>query len=344
MEDRDMIRKRIKMNDARKVLVIAVAVALMASVGNAADSAANKDVENKCALKLLSTIELVGPEGGLVPVTVQSKPALMWLNIGSAGTLINVGAVDMLGLAPRTLNTSSKVKLGDVSVDRFVDVEGLRVGNIGYAKTGFLVNPKEVRLPKFNGVPVIGGIGMDLFANVDIEVDLSRRTLKIFSQDHCPGQVVYWTNQYATTPMLKGRIGEVYFPMELDGKKIEAIFAPLSPTTTLSVDVTKKLYDFDQESYGNEKILTPSGQTAYYYRAMQMTAPGLVISNARIQLTDPLKQCSLKVRGGESKAAGYRDCSGAYPLRLGQSVMQKMRIYFAMKEETIYYSSADATR
>jgi hypothetical protein len=124
----------------------------------------------------------------------------------------------------------------------------------------------------------------------------------------------------------------------LDGKMLETTFANTRAMTTLSTDVTKRLYNFDEHSPDVETKTDGIGQTTYRYRAMKLKGEGLDIINAQIRLVDgPTLHCHLTGRLG---AAGYEDCYGIHPLNLGLDVLKQLHIYIATKEKVLYFTSA----
>jgi hypothetical protein len=133
--------------------------------------------------------------------------------------------------------------------------------------------------------------------------------------------------------------------MEIEGKKVETSLAPLNTDSELRADASRALFDFDEFSPGVEvEQYTGAGTPAAHYRAMKITAPGLVITNSKIELKRYNDQCKLYV-SKKGKAATYGDdCDGVYPLTLGRNVLRQLRIYFATKEKVMYFSSADATK
>jgi hypothetical protein len=174
---------------------------------------------------------------------------------------------------------------------------------------------------------------------MDIELDLANRKMNLFSQDHCPGQVVYWSKTSDSAPIRFGTLGEFYFPMELEGKKLETTLATGNATTSLSTDVTRKLYNFDSHSPDVETETDAAGRTTAHYRAMKLSGQGIQIINAHILLVDrpPNDACQLTSRSG---AAAYEGCFGAHPLQLGQNVLSKLHIYIATKEKVLYFTPA----
>jgi hypothetical protein len=173
-----------------------------------------------------------------------------------------------------------------------------------------------------------------VFRNLDFEIDLAHRKLNLFSQEHCPGVVVYWSDTFAVVPLYRGTLGNLYLPLELNGKKVDATISPANAVSTLNIDAAKKLYDIDAREAGK-------GPEAH--RTMQFSAPGLTVNNSKVLLEEPAHKCLLRTRGGESGAAGYHDnCAGHFPMRVGRNVLQELRLYFAMKEQKLYFTAATA--
>jgi hypothetical protein len=185
----------------------------------------------------------------------------------------------------------------------------------------------------------VGALGMDVFAHFDIEIDMAARKLNLYSQDHCPGKVVYWAKTYDAVPFRLGKLGEFYFPMELDGKKIEATLSSGNPVTTLNTDVTRRLFNFDDTSPGVESETDGAGRTIAHYRAMQLSAEGLSVVNANVRLIQRSgATCRISSRFGST---GYEDeCMGIHPLNLGLNVLKKLHIYIATKEKVLYFTPA----
>jgi len=195
--------------------------------------------------------------------------------------------------------------------------------------------------------PIVGALGLDVFAGIDFELDLAHGKLRLFSQDHCPNHVVYWTNEYAAVPLHRTELGTFTFPMELEGRSVEAILAPGEAATAVSTDVTKSIYGFDKDSPGIQTDVEPDGKESNHYIAMKMTAPGLTVKNPRIKLTKPPDAavgCRLNTSKRRAEGAGYEDCLGPVPLKVGRSLLRELRLYFATKENVVYFSAANATK
>jgi hypothetical protein len=221
--------------------------------------------------------------------------------------------------------------------------DALQMGHLRYHDVSFVLVRRGGPYPEpttFDQRPIVGTLGMDVLSTVDFELDIAHRKLNLFSQDHCPGQVVYWSEPVASIPVKRGDLGELYFPIELDGNTLEAVMWSKWQHSVLRTDVARELYGFDEHSAGNE-TLTDADLTLTY-RVMSLTTPAFQVRNAVIVfLPQKNKYCFVVKRGSKDSMTGYDGCMGQHPLQLGLSVLSKLRIYLATKEQMLYLSPAD---
>ncbi|HEX4427454.1 MAG TPA: retropepsin-like aspartic protease [Terriglobales bacterium] len=276
----------------------------------------------------------------MVPVTFQGARVYMALNMASPFSSVTEKTVHEFSLPTKAIPFNIGVRAGKNEVQVTAKATPFAVGGLQFNSADFLVFPQLSFPASAADAPVVGVLGMDVFKQVDIELDVAHRKMNLFSQDHCPGHVVYWSAKYDSAPIRFGSLGEFYFPMELDGKKLETTLATSNTMTTLRTDATRKLFNFDSHSEDIETQTDPSGHTTSHYRAMKLSGEGLDILNARISLVDPaVSGCYLSSHQG---AASYEGCFGVHPLALGQNVVSKLHLYVATKEKMLYFTPADA--
>jgi hypothetical protein len=136
-----------------------------------------------------------------------------------------------------------------------------------------------------------------------------------------------------------GPFGGLYFEMELDGKKVDATWAPSEPTTTLPSEFTRRTFGFDETSPG--VVVEEGGQSGEarrHYVAMRLTAPGLTATNTKVVLVSAA-ECPKRSFTGSHVAAS---CRRRHPLELGLNILEQLRVYFATKEGVLYHTAADA--
>jgi hypothetical protein len=299
-----------------------------------------------CHLTQYATLDLsVLPNGSLlVPITIQDSPAFMILDTANAYSVITDRSVGRLGVKIDQKLLHSGVRIGATPIERFATVKGFSLGNVTFPKIDFLLIWNESIIGVVPGSErAIGTLGMNVFENVDVELDVANRKLNLFSQDHCQGHAVYWTSHYDSVPIRLGALGEFYFPMTLDGRKLETTLATANPMTTLSTDVTKKIYNFDSQSPDIETETDSEGRTTSHYRAMKMSGEGIDILNARVQLINPPANSSCNVSTNHG-AVSYDGCLGPHPLKLGRNILTKLRIYIATKEKVLYFTPSTAPK
>jgi len=322
------------MAPSARCAALLISLGLLASADKIA--AAPKQAQD-CRLKQLASLDLVLRDGGvLVPVTLNGHAGYMELELAYARSYFYQGAADAMGLPHRYLNGRVATYWDGELIKQSATFDSLVLGNATFANGEFVVAP----IPD-NG-DVFGTLGMTFFAPVDFELDLRHKTMKLFSQDHCEGEVVYWSEQVASVPLKTGVLGDLFFDMVLEGKKVATSWSPSESMTTITSDATRNLFGFDEKSAGVEVERDASGNTVAHYRAMQLSAPGLTARNTKIVLVDD------DAGGGCGKSAftGTRmaqknDCLSKPPLRLGRNVLESMRLYFATKDRMLYFTAAD---
>lgn len=294
-----------------------------------------------CHLKRHASLDLAeDPTGLVIPVIIEGSEERMVLEAGDWASYIAERDAHRLSLHVRPLPRGVDVQNVDarnntVQLQAMAIAKRFAFGNIALSGASFYVVPN-----KTVAANVIGSVGMNMFANFDIEIDIANRKFNLYSPEHCPSSVVYWSARYDSVPIRVGKLGELYFPMVLNGKAIEATLATDLAVTTLTTDVTRWLFGFDANSADIETSADADGRTTARYRAMQLRAEGLDVLNAKIELVKrPADYCHITSRSG---ATGYEGCSGVHPLRLGLNVLRKLHVYVATKEKILYFTLAGA--
>jgi hypothetical protein len=303
---------------------------------------ARAEAPHDCRLKQAASIDLAGGANGplLIPVTVKGTAAFMILSTGNAFSTVTRGAAERLGF--HVHSTSGYVKSGKNAIDELATSNQFAIGQrLAFKSADFLVVPDDSYASDASGPqPVIGVLGSNLLAQLDIELDSAKRKMNLYLQDHCPGKAVYWSARYDSTPIQVDSLGVMYFPMELGDRKIETVLSTGDPSTTLFVDVAKQLYGIDYQSAGVSSRTDAAAQATFHYRALNLTSENLTIKNADIRLLDkPFPNCEVTERAG---VAGYDGCLGIHPLHLGRDALSKLHIYLATKEGMLYFTPADA--
>jgi len=177
-----------------------------------------------------------------------------------------------------------------------------------------------------------GLLGLDVLNLFDVELDLGHGKIRLFSRDHCKGQVVYWTRSapVAVAPLETNGQMSFVVPMQLEGKDIDAVFTT-DAEGALDGDIARQDY-----ATGDE--------TSHVFKTL--TVDGLGIANARIQIR-PASGCN-----GRSRLRGkpllternpeFERCYGEPELTLGVAELKHLRIFISFEERSLYVTGADA--
>lgn len=325
---------------------LALGLALTATAGIDSLPAAASEAPKDCGLRQYAALQVTYYDGWPeIPLLVDEHPVRMTLDTGSALSTIGQWAIQQLGLRVTRL-PSVEMSVGSDRIDSYATIRDLALGN-GRIKDSHIVvvpthtSPTTVQWT-IDRVP-IGRLGMDLLSGVDVELDLAHDKVNLFSTDHCPGSVVYWADQYAVVPMRRGPLKDLYFSMELDGKKVQTKLATGDRYSVLSSYVTKGLYGWDESTAGLPTLPTDDGKSQHY-KIMALTSGELQVLNTQVRLFRDPSGCIVAARVARDAdgAVGFEGCENVYPLRLGMNVLKKLRLYLATREQKLYFTLADA--
>jgi hypothetical protein len=140
-----------------------------------------------------------------------------------------------------------------------------QLGDATYSEEHILIDPQSAAPRRYTRTDIIGFLGIDFLWKMDLDLDLAHRKLNLYEPSKCPGREVYWSSEYNVVPLRRDAFGNFFFPMELDGRKVEAILTTDNTVSSLSTDVTKRVYGFDRNSSGIETVADADGHTIARY-------------------------------------------------------------------------------
>ena len=294
----------------------------------------------RCKAQMITELELaVTPDGNyLVPLSIAGEPVWMVLNTGNSLTLVRQPAIERFHLDTVVIGSGVGLSIGKARIARSTTLSSLTAGAHRYTPVvaGVIPESEGSSLPELDGKPIVGYFGTEALSRTDFELHLAEKKLRLFFPDHCRGVGAYWTNEYAETTFAKDPYGALYFAMALEGKLIETGLSTSSTSTSVDANITRKAFGFDATSPGVE--VADGGRASY--RAMSLAMPGFNVNDVRMGLRKGAEVCGYRERiDSGSKAIAYGKCAGGpFPISLGRDVLLRMRLYFALKEQKIYFS------
>jgi hypothetical protein len=313
-----------------------IAIALAFTASHAARAA--------CSLERLASVDIeINPNGGvLVPVQMNGRDAWMVLNMGSGMPMIGPAAVEAFHLKTGPVAKESLINGNRVKMQAKAD--SVRIGNADFAGWTLLVVPGPARpLQGYRGRPMAGAFTSAFFNAVDLELDVGARKLNLFKQASCKGAQVYWGGEASSANLYSDDGGLLYFPLELDGKRVETSLNTQDRSSGISERVARDFYGFGIGSPGvaSETRRGPDGaMITVGVKAMALTGRGLDIPALPITIEpERAKRCA-PTTSRDSGGIGYKGCVGVVPLTIGTDVLSQLHLYIASKEQKIYFTRA----
>lgn len=304
-----------------------------------------KGADSDCKPQLLAQVRLeLAPDGGVyVPVTLGKREALFRLSVGSGLPFVLESSVSSLGLTPRLRNRGADISGSGRTVTQYVELEEMKIGGFDLLARAapILPQPGVDAPPELGGRIIAGIMGSTLFQNVDAEIYLAERQLKLFKPFRCRSQSpVYWGGEAAELPLHFDAAGTLVFTLELEGRKVEASFLTGARESTIDVNVTRQFFGFDDASSGAGNAAPDERDLLGVFHAMSLTGPGLRIADAKVRMR-PGNRCKLTASTHVYGAIGYSDCVNSVPFILGTDVLSQLRIYISRMREKVYVTVVD---
>jgi predicted aspartyl protease len=284
-----------------------------------------------CKLALLNSIPItVTPDGSsaLVTVTINGTDEKFVLDTGGAATQISAKVAQELKLPVTEFNGTMLDMYGRASTS------AVRVSTFGLGRLQDRNATLPVMTATFNDASFAGLFAADYMAKYDVELDFSAGKLNYFSQEHCPGKVIYWPATVGTAVPMQFRDNHLNLSVTLDGHPVRAMIDTGATGTTLSARAAKQ--DFGVTSEG------ASGK-AFKHVFGKLSFEGLEVNNPNISVLPDLIGSKDPNNGYVTGSRLHRmdDPDSADPVMLiGMNILSKLHLYIAFSEHMIYITPA----
>lgn len=322
-----------------KILILAGLVAAATSVGARAQT---------CGLGLMASLDMTVMPNGLVTVPVSINGTTHRFVVDTAGIFSKIASsvAQSLGLKEVETGTELYSPKGRVKLAA-ADIASLKIG-ANEAKHFHLAVTDEASNPA-SGVD--GVLAADLLQVFDVEFDFAAKKMNFFSQDHCPGKVVYWTKAaYAELPfhMTSGPLAandHIQLTTTLDGQDLITDLDTGSSTTWLRRKAAIRSFALDENSPG--MTLAPykeNGLPVYRKKFGVLRLAGVDVRDPTIDVIDDQFDAAFRMAHSEKSRDDpvYGSSLEMEPFTLGMDVLSKLHLYIAYKEHKVYATAADA--
>ena len=296
----------------RACLIAIVAAGAVLSVGAA------RAADEKCSLGRYAALPITIDQSGgvVVPMKVDGQVQNLLVDTGGVFSMLTESTAARLKLHPEMIVMAWMTMFGGRKLDHYVVAHSMEIAGVQVRKREFMLIPDDILPPSIDGI-----LGPDVMGVFDVEFDFAAGKLNLFSQNHCEGKVVYWTQDgYAQIPFKLDEDRHMKINVMLDGQKVSAILDTGSSRSAMSLETAKDLFKID------ETALKANGG---HYPFKTLTLQDVAVTNPDLSLV-PDDQS--RVMGG----------FGQPKLILGMGVLRQLHLYIAYREHEIYVTPASA--
>ena len=305
---------------------------------------ASSAAAQSCGLSRVESYDMVPTEYGQIGINVLigDKQELMVVDTGAWFSFLSADAVASLKLPTRSM--SDQFVSYDVSGHRTSTVAtapSIAIGPLQVSSVDFVVAPPG---DKF-GANVSGLIGANILKHFDIELDFAGRKVNFFAQDHCPGQVVYWTQSGSAHIPFKFDGSKISLPVQLDGHELWAELDSGAFASTISAPMASQVFGLTPDSPGVDRKEfthvdgTKDVDATHVFGALNFG--GVAIANPRLHLLADKMGAAARA---DNARTDYTDMPPVHlpAILLGIAELRHLHLYIAYGEKVLYVTAADA--
>lgn len=318
-------------------------LALAFLIGLPAPSPALADTP-QCSLKRVTELTADTSQGELL-VKIQVEGHDAWMRVETASPLTTVSAqlADTLKLT-RLVADVGMVDAANKQLNHAVKVHDLQLGALHINATGahILVSDEQGTDIHANGT-----LGADILMNYDVELDLKHGKIYLYQQDHCTGQVVYWTQDFMSVPFVLDASRHIVFDTTLDGHSLRTLLDTGSADSSLSTQKARQVFDLDPQAAGAKpdgQFATGTGGSLPYFRHRfaKLSVAGIDFQNTELLLTPNMLSLQERNQRVSGTVVAPSELNQETPLTMGLHHLTKLHVFIAYRERDLYISAADA--
>lgn len=225
----------------------------------------------------------------IVKVFANGAPVILLLDTGAEATVLTPAAAQRTGAQRYRVELGRQVHgiTGDVTAGE-LELHSFMIGGVEARRRTVRVAPIEI-VNDATG-PLDGVLGADTLSSFDIDLDLPGRRMILYREQSCAAAAPAWAAPYARIAAGRSPSNRLYFPAQVDGRKINALFDTGAQFSVLSMRAAQAL-GISKAMLAQDPPVIVRGAvgeqlSAHAHRFSQLEVGGDVIRNAEIDVTE----------------------------------------------------------
>ncbi|MGD0192342.1 MAG: retroviral-like aspartic protease family protein [Rhizomicrobium sp.] len=296
-----------------------------------------------CKLGRIAEMDLTESQDSMsVPVSIEGTQSSMLVDTGASITALDPQATAALNIITHRIYQGQFFTAGGKGFQEMAVIHSLGLGQSTASNVKTLVWPE----PMFAPHGPAGTLGVDFLRNYDVDIDFANHRLGLFSQDHCPGKVVYWqADAVAVIPVHVTNSGQIVVPVKLDGHQLYALLDTGSFNTTLTLEAAQNYFGLKPGS----PDMVPAGEfhgvsnvPAYRHTFKTLELEGIAMANPSVYIWEDIEKYGMASSAPET-GSRLNDSSNAEwvtDITLGYHQLRNLHMYIAFKEQKLYVTAS----
>jgi predicted aspartyl protease len=307
---------------ARQFYEAAIAIVLLTAVvlGRVAPSAGEPAAVPGCGAKRIGEITVATLNNmPIVTLLANKVPVVLLLDTGAQRTILTPAAAQRTGAQASRVEFDRRMRgVAGTMPTREVELQSFTIGGVAIPWRRITVSPAT--LPSVFFGPLDGVLGADVLSAFDVDIDLAQDRMILHEPQSCPGVAPDWVAPYVGIGTGLSAGEHLFFPVQLDGRRMFAIVDTGAQMTTLSTKTARAL-GVSEATLAQDKPVTIRGAagerlSGRVHRFSQLDVGGEAQRNPEIVVAD------LSLRDAD--------------LVMGVDFVRSRRIWFSYRSRQIF--------
>ena len=225
----------------------------------------------------------------IVTLFANGAAVTLLLDTGAETTVLTPAAAQRIGAERPRIEFQRQMRGigGSLQTDE-VELRNLTLGGVAVPWRRVRVAPINTG-NVFSG-PLDGVLGADTLSSFDVDLDLPGHRMVLYAKQTCPDAVPAWTEPHARIDTGRSFGGHLFFPVQLDGHRIDAFIDTGSQLTVLSTKAASAL-GVTGAALARDQAITLHGaaaeqMSAHVHRFSQLQIGPEIIRTPELIVTD----------------------------------------------------------
>jgi predicted aspartyl protease len=278
----------------------------------------------------------------LVAATIDDTPVAIQIDTGAQSSLLSKKFALRMGM-PIEDTQGEVYGLTGEALSQRTRIRSLRLGSTVSSNEAMPLTP--IGGDGTTGDPV-ALFGSDYLQNYEVEIDVAGGKVNLFSPNHCPGQLVYWSPEYFKSSIYYVGNSPLHRPtmdIAVDGKPLRALIDTGAFSTVMRLAVARDRFDLSPDSAALQKLGETRGIEGrvietYQHMFQSMTFGALTLHNTKMVIAPIDTAARVATIGSHLN----RDMGEQPDVLIGMSLLKRLHLLIAYSESAIYYTIAPA--